>query len=172
MALRDMVKIPDKILRRKAHKVMNFDRDFQLLVEDMIQTMRAEPGVGLAAPQVNVSLQLVVVEYPENDQVQDAKHRLYVIANPEITEKSNETEIGIEGCLSVPDLVGEVERATKIIVKGVNRFGKKQKIVAHGWLARIFQHEIDHVNGVLFVDRASRIWKPEPEATGGEIIAE
>jgi peptide deformylase len=172
MAIREVVKIPESVLRRKAHKVTVFDRDFQVLVEDMIETMRAEPGVGLAAPQVNVSLQLIVVEYPEDDQVEDAKPRLYVVANPEIVDRADETEIGIEGCLSVPDLVGEVERAAKVVVKGLNRFGKKQKITAKGWLARIFQHEIDHVNGIVFVDRASRVWKPEAEAPGDEIIAE
>ena len=172
MAIREVVKIPENILRRKAHKIATFDRDFQVLVEDMIETMRAEPGVGIAAPQVNVSLQLIVVEYPEDDQVEDAKPRLYVVANPEIVESTDETEIGIEGCLSVPELVGEVERTTKVVVRGLNRFGKKQKIIANGWLARIFQHEIDHVNGILFVDRASRVWKPEAEVPGDEIIAE
>lgn len=161
MALREVVKLPDPILRRKAHKVTDYGRDFQKLVDDMVDTMRDEPGVGLAAPQVNVSLRLIVVEYPEDDSVEDAQPKLFTVANPEIVEASKETVMGMEGCLSVPNLVGEVERSTHVVVKGLNRWGKKQKIDAHDWLARIFQHEIDHLNGVLFVDRAVKLYQPE-----------
>jgi peptide deformylase len=164
--------MPDPMLRRKAHKVDQFGHDFQSLVEDMIQTMREEPGVGLAAPQINVSSQVIVVEYPLDDQVEDAKPELFVIANPEIVEKSEETEFGIEGCLSVPELLGEVERSTRIVVSGLDRQGRKQRLSASGWLARIFQHEIDHVNGILFVDRARKIWKPEPEQATEKITLE
>jgi len=172
MASRTVIKMPDPMLRRKAHKVEKFDRDFQILVEDMIQTMREEPGVGLAAPQINVSSQVIVVEYPLDDQVEDAKPELFVFANPEIIEKGEETEFGIEGCLSVPALLGEVERNTRVVVSGLDRRGRKQKLSATGWLARIFQHEIDHVNGILFVDRAKKIWKPEPEQATEKITLE
>lgn len=163
MASRTIIKMPDPMLRRKAHRVDQFGHDFQILVEDMIQTMREEPGVGLAAPQINVSSQIIVVEYPLDDRVENAKPELFVFANPEIIEKSEETEFGIEGCLSVPDLLGEVERSTRIVISGLDRKGRKQKSSVTGWLARIFQHEIDHINGILFVDRARKIWKPEAE---------
>jgi peptide deformylase len=172
MALRPVIKLPESILRRKAHKVTSFEKDFQILIDDMIETMRHEPGVGLAAPQVNVSSQLMVVEYPDNDQNEEAKPKLYVVANPELVEMSSEIEIGLEGCLSVPNLVGEVERSTRVVIKGLNRNGKKQKFIVEGWLARIFQHEVDHLNGILFIDRAIKIWKPEPQEPYEQIISE
>jgi len=172
MAVRDVKKNPDPVLRRKGKKIKSFDKEFQTLVDDMIETLRHEPGVGLAAPQVNISSQLIVVEYPLDDQVENAEPKIFVLANPEITEFSPETVVEVEGCLSVPGLLGDVERASQITVKGLNRFGQKQKIVARGWLARIFQHEIDHVNGILFIDRATRIWKPDVESTGEQIVPE
>lgn len=172
MTARPINKLPDPVLRRKGQKITSFGKDFQSLVDDMIETMRLEPGVGLAAPQINISSQLIVVEYPLDDQVENAEPKIFVVANPVITESSTETEIGIEGCLSVPGLLGDVERASSVVVKGLNRFGQNQKISAKGWLARIFQHEIDHINGILFVDRATRIWKPEPNVPGEPIISE
>ncbi len=172
MAVRPVIKMPDSMLRRKAHKITAFNKDLQILVDEMIETMRQEPGVGLAAPQVNVSSQLIVVEYPLDDQVEDSKPELFVVANPEITKTTDEIVLGVEGCLSVPDLVGEVERYTSVIINGLDRFGQKQKVKATGWLARIFQHEIDHLNGILFVDRAKKLWKPEVEDEGEKIILE
>jgi peptide deformylase len=133
------------------------------LIDDMIDTMRDAPGVGLAAPQVGVSDRLIVVEYVVDEEKEDAPKKLFVVINPEIKEISDETEMGVEGCLSVPGFQGEVERSLAVTVKGVNRHGQPMKIKAKGWLARIFQHEIDHINGVVFTDRATRIWKPEPE---------
>ncbi|PIW20923.1 MAG: peptide deformylase, partial [Anaerolineae bacterium CG17_big_fil_post_rev_8_21_14_2_50_57_27] len=88
--------------------------------------------------------------------------KLYALVNPELKITSNETEVGVEGCLSVPGLLGEVERSLAVTVKGLNRRGQPMRIKARGWKARIFQHEIDHLNGVVFTDRATRIWKPEP----------
>lgn len=163
MAIRDIITVPNEVLRRKSHKVTAFDKEMQKLVDDMVQTMREAPGVGLAAPQIAVPLRLIVVEYEEDDEKEDSPKRLYVVANPEITDVSEETELGIEGCLSIPGLVGEVERSLEIVVRGQNRHGKPVKIKARGWLARIFQHEIDHLDGVLYTDRAVRIWKPSPE---------
>ncbi|MDT8898233.1 MAG: peptide deformylase [Thermanaerothrix sp.] len=162
MAIRPIVTVPDPVLRRKAQKVRQFDTDLQQLIEDMIETMRAAPGVGLAAPQVGVSQRVIVVEYGE-DEDEDKPPRLYVVVNPEIVEVSAETEMGVEGCLSIPDLVGEVERYQRIVVKGQNRRGQPIKLKLRGWVARIFQHEIDHLDGVLFTDRAVRVWKPSPE---------
>jgi len=139
--------------------------------------MRDAPGVGLAAPQVNISERLIVVEYAEEDEEEATDppetertpkpKRLYVLINPEIARKSEESVLGVEGCLSIPNLVGEVERHAAIQVKGLNRHGKPIKVKAEGWLARIFQHEIDHLNGVLFPDRATRVWQP-PQEVGQE----
>ena len=162
MALLEIVTLPDPILRRKAHKVTDFGKDFKTLVDDMIETMRDAPGVGLAAPQVAVPLRLIVVEYGD-DEDDEAPKRLYVVANPEIIEKSEEKSLGIEGCLSVPDLIGEVERHESVTVKGLNRHGMPLKIKASGWLARIFQHEIDHVEGIVYTDLTDKIWKPTAE---------
>lgn len=163
MPLRKIVTLPDPILRRKARTVTKFDSELQSLVEDMIETLRAAPGVGLAAPQVGISDRLIVVEYPEDDEQEDASKKLYIVVNPEIKDMSTETEMGIEGCLSIPGLHGEVDRALAVTVKGLTRHGQPVRIKAKGWLARIFQHEIDHLNGVVFTDRATKVWKPAPE---------
>ena len=161
MALREVIKLPNPVLRRKAHKVTEFGGDFQTLVDEMIETMRNEPGVGLAAPQVNVSQRIIVVEYPEDDSIEDAPLKLFVVANPEFKKMSDVLVKGIEGCLSVPNLLGQVERSSEVTVTGLDRRGKKQTIKAKGWLARIFQHEVDHLNGILFVDRAIELYQPE-----------
>jgi len=168
MALRTIVTLPAAVLRRKAKPVTQFDDNLQILIDDMIETMREAPGVGLAAPQVNISERLIVVEYgeeteDEHGEVIEKPKKLFALINPEIVKFSEETELGVEGCLSIPGLVGEVERYSRIQVKGLNRHGKPVRVKAEGWLARIFQHEIDHVNGVLFTDRATQVWKPEPE---------
>ena len=163
MTLRKIVTLPDPILHRKAKTVSRFDAELQTLIGDMIETMREAPGVGLAAPQVGVSERVIVVEYTEDEEEEHARKKLYVMINPEIKETSEETETAIEGCLSVPGWQGEVERFLAVTVKGQNRQGKPMKVKAKGWLARIFQHEIDHVNGVVFTDRATKVWKPQPE---------
>jgi len=168
MALRQIVTLPEPVLRRKAHTVTKFDKSLQTLIDDMIETMRAAPGVGLAAPQVNISERLIVVEYGEEEEdesegQQEGPKKLFVMINPEILKASQETLLGVEGCLSIPNLVGEVERHATIQVKGLNRHGKPAKVKAQGWLARIFQHEIDHLNGILFPDRAKRVWQPQDE---------
>ena len=172
MALRQIVTVPEPVLRRKAKPITKFDKNLQTLIDDMIETMRDAPGVGLAAPQVNISEQLIVVEYSEDDDDDEDKgaeekpekpKKLYVMINPEITKTSEEKVLGVEGCLSIPGIQGEVERFEAIQVKGLNRFGKPQKLKVHGWMARIFQHEIDHLNGVLFTDLAERLWKFQEE---------
>jgi peptide deformylase len=163
MTLRQIVCLPDPVLRRKARPVTRFDAELQTLIDDMVETMRAAPGVGLAAPQVGDSERVIVVEYTENEEDEDAPRKLFVMVNPEIKVFSEETEEGIEGCLSVPGWQGEVKRALAVTVKGQTRRGQPMKVKAKGWLARIFQHEIDHLDGVVFTDRATKIWKPEPE---------
>ncbi len=163
MALREIVTVPNDVLRRKARKITEFDKELQKTIDDMVETMREAPGVGLAAPQVGLLDRLVVVEYEEDDEKEDSPKKLYVVVNPEIISASEETELGIEGCLSVPGLVGEVERSLEVVVRGQNRRGQPVKIKADGWLARIFQHEIDHLDGILYTDRATKVWKPAPE---------
>jgi len=170
MTLRTIATLPDPILRRKARPVAAFDKKLQSLIDDMVETMRAAPGVGLAAPQVSVLDRVIVVEYaeeppaePERTEAEPPKPRLYVLVNPEVVRASDENVLGVEGCLSIPGLIGEVERNLTVQVRGLNRRGRPVKVNAEGWLARIFQHEIDHTNGILFTDRATRIWKPEPE---------
>jgi peptide deformylase len=162
MGLRTIVTLPAPVLRRKAHKVANIDKDLQVLIDDMIETMREAPGVGLAAPQVAQSVRLIVVEYGDEED-EDVPKKLYVMINPEIVEASEEMVNGVEACLSVKGLVGDVDRHQRIVVKGLNRFGKPSKVKAEGWLARIFQHEIDHLDGVLYTDRATRVWAPNEE---------
>ena len=169
MAIREIVKIPDPVLRRKAHKITTFDKNLQTLVDDMIETMRVAPGVGLAAPQVGISERLIVVEYGD-DEDETVPKKLYAVINPEIVQSSEEKIEGIEACLSIPQLAGEVERHEKITVKGLNRYGKPVKIKAEGWLARIFQHELDHLEGVLFTDRATRVWRPKETETGTDEV--
>lgn len=162
MSVREIVLNPDPVLRRKAHKITEFDRDLQTLVNDMVDTLRDAPGVGLAAPQIGVSSRLIVVEYgEEDDEKEEAPKKLYIVINPEIVKPSEEMVEGVEGCLSVPGLCGVVDRHQSIMVKGFNRQGKPIRIKAKDWLARIFQHEIDHLDGVLYTDRASRVWQPE-----------
>jgi len=160
MTLRTIVFTPQPVLRRKARPVTRFDAGLQTLIDDMVETMRQAPGVGLAAPQVNVSERLIVVEFGDEED-EAVPPKLYVLINPEISRASTETEVGTEGCLSIPGFVGDVERAQAVTVKGKNRHGQPMTVKANGWLARIFQHEIDHLNGVLFTDRAIRVWQPE-----------
>jgi peptide deformylase len=167
MAIRTIVTLPDPVLRRKARPVTKFDKNLQTLIDDMIDTMREAPGVGLAAPQVGVPERVIVVEYAEPEEAEEGEEpqevdpKLYVLVNPEIVKASPETEVGVEGCLSIPGLVGEVERTYEVRIKGMNRRGQPMKLKAEGWLARIFQHEIDHINGVLFTDHATKVWQPE-----------
>jgi peptide deformylase len=163
MTLREIATIPNPVLRRKSHPVTTFDDELQVLIADMIETMRAAPGVGLAAPQVGVSLRVIVVEYTTDEEDETAPKKLYALVNPEIKVTDEETELGVEGCLSVPGLLGEVERPLAVTVRGLNRQGNPTRIKAQGWLARIFLHEVDHLEGVVFTDLADSIWKPEAE---------
>ena len=160
MSLREIVFVPNPVLRRKAHKVTDFGPELQTLIDDMVETMRAAPGVGLAAPQVAEPLQVITIEFSEEDE-EGAPAKLFTLVNPQITRTSSEMVVGTEGCLSVPGIVGEVERHEAITVKAQNRRGQPVTIKAKGWLARIFQHEIDHLEGVLFTDLTDQLWRPE-----------
>ena len=164
MAIREIITVPNKTLRGKARKVTSFGAELQTVIDDMVETMRVAPGVGLAAPQVNVSLRVIVVEFNESED-EETPPKLYMVVNPKIIRFSSDQDIGTEGCLSVPRIVGDVERPISVTVKGFNRRGQPLKIKASGWLARIFQHEVDHLDGVLFVDRADKVWQIEGETT-------
>lgn len=157
MAILDIKVIDDPVLRRKAKKVPKVTPELRQLLDDMVETMRDAPGVGLAAPQVGISERVIVVEYAEDDDEDEnappPKKKLYTLINPEIIWASEERVDGTEGCLSIPGWLGDVSRHEAIAIKALNRSGQKVKINAEGWLARIFQHEIDHLDGVLYIDR-------------------
>ena len=165
MSIREIVTVPQPVLRKKARNVNGFGKELQSLIDDMIETMRAAPGVGLAAPQVDVSLRVIVVEYaePVDEGETPEPAKLYAVVNPEIVRQSDQLVTGTEGCLSIPGLVGDVERPEAVTVRGLNRHGSTMRIKADGWLARIFQHEIDHLNGVLFTDLTENVWILEEE---------
>lgn len=157
MTVLQIVTLPDRVLRQKTRPVTRFGDELQRLIDDMIETMRVAPGVGLAAPQIGKSLQLAVVETlaeldEEGNEIEDTRE-LYVIANPEIVWQSPKMVEGIEGCLSIPGYVGAVERSEEVRIRALDRYGKPIKLRVSDWTARIFQHEIDHLNGVLYIDR-------------------
>jgi peptide deformylase len=167
MATREIIQLDNPVLRKKAVRVAAFDGKFQTLVDDMIETMLAAPGVGLAAPQVAVSQRLIVVRLPDDEKSReefgDQAGVLYVVANPKIIKKSKETADGVEACLSIPGYLGEVERHDMVIVTGEDRRGKPIRVKANGWLARVFQHEIDHLDGRLYIDIAKHVWETPPD---------
>lgn len=155
MAILVIVKDPDPILRKKAKPVTKINASIRKLLDDMTETMYAAPGVGLAAPQVGVSKRVIVVD------PQDGSGQLYQLINPEIVKAEGWVE-GTEGCLSIPGMVGDVWRYEKVQVVALDRTGKKVWIDAEGWLARIFQHEIDHLDGILYTDKCANL-RPVPE---------
>jgi peptide deformylase len=133
----------------------------------MVETVIDAPGVGLAAPQVAVSQRLIIVRLSDDDESReeygDQAGKLYVVANPEVVKLSKEMVEGVEACLSIPGYFGSVDRHESIILKGLDRQGKPQRIKANGWLARVFQHEIDHLDGRLYIDIAKDVWRARPE---------
>jgi peptide deformylase len=167
MAVRPIITDQEhRALRGKAKRVPRVDASLQKLIDDMVETVRAAPGVGLAAPQVGVPLRVVVVDYED---------RLYVVLNPEVVKMGQETVTDEEGCLSAPHWQGPVARASSLTVKGRDRDWKEVRIKAEGWLARIFQHELDHLEGILFLDKVedrAQIRWVEPEADGEEVEGE
>lgn len=150
MPKKEIVIYPDKVLKSRSDPVENIDLGVVNLAEDMIRTMYEAPGVGLAAPQVGEPKRIIVVDQTAGKE----DGNLIVVVNPEIIEKEG-TQVDSEMCLSVPDTSIDVARAERILVKGVDLKGNELKIEAEGFLARIFQHEIDHINGVVILDYAS-----------------
>jgi peptide deformylase len=168
MTVRTIENLDNPVLRAKARPVTRLDGRLQQLVDDMIETMRAASGVGLAGPQVNESLRVAVVEtmpeYDDEGSEIEGSRELYVLVNPEIVWESHEVADAVEGCLSIPGWVGEVSRHNAIRVRALDRHGKKVRYRFKDWTARIVQHEIDHLNGVLYIDRLTapdRIWREE-----------
>ncbi|MDQ0337556.1 peptide deformylase [Caldalkalibacillus uzonensis] len=150
MAVRAIVKYPDPVLREKAALVKRIDERLHRLLDDMAETMYDAEGVGLAAPQVGISKRIFVVDVGD-------EHGLLEFINPEIIVKEGE-QLGPEGCLSIPGVNGEVRRAHKVKVRALNRNGESFELEAEGLLARAIQHELDHLNGVLFIDIAEKIY--------------
>ena len=168
MTLRTIIQPDNPVLRRKARRVVSFDRRFQRLVDDMLKTMQEASGIGLAAPQVGVSQRVFVVRLPDDSE--EAREEFganagaqHVIVNPKLVRVSRELEEGVEGCLSIPGYLGTVERPDAVTLKGQDRNGVALRIRAEGWLARVFQHELDHLNGILYIDLATEVWRPEDE---------
>lgn len=168
MSALTIVTIPDKGLRDKNRPVTKFDVGLQKLIDDMIETLEKADGAGLAAPQIGQQLQLAIIwtlpDVDDEGNEIEGTRELFVIANPEIYWSSRETVKGIEGCLSIPGYVGEVERAESIRVRGLDRYGRKFRRRFDDWTARIFQHEIDHLNGELYIDKLTgpeNVWTEE-----------
>ena len=151
MALRNIRRQGDPVLRKKAVPVTRFNEQLHRLLDDMVETMIKAQGAGLAAPQIGISKKIIVLR--DEDKILE-------IINPEITESEGES-IDIEGCLSFPGLYGEVPRSARVAVSGQDRGGREIRVSGEGFLARVLQHEIDHLHGILFVDRAVRFYTPE-----------
>ncbi len=169
MAIHKIITTENPILRQKAKKVHRFDPSIAKLIDDMFETMHAAHGVGLAAPQIATSLRVFVAEFEE--------HKIAMV-NPEIIKAEGE-ELGSEGCLSIPGYVGDnIRRATSVVVKGQDARGKAIRVRAEGWFARILQHETDHLDGILFLDRLDRpedlreVTEGELEEAGAEAVIE
>ena len=154
MAIRLIVKDPDPILREISKPVPQITANIHKLLDNMADTMYDARGVGLAAPQIGVLKRVIIVDIGEEDD------QLYEVINPEIVKSSGE-QLGPEGCLSIPGLNGDVKRFESITVRGLDRNGHDITIKAEGFLARAFQHEIDHLNGILFTDIADTIYERE-----------
>lgn len=155
MAILEIVKDPAPVLRKVAKPVTKVNASIRKLLDDMAETMYDAPGVGLAAPQVGVSKRVIVID-PHDEET-----GLIQLVNPEIVAKEGWVQ-GTEGCLSIPGYVGDVYRYEKIKVVALDRMGRKVYMDAEGWLARIFQHEIDHLDGVLYTDKCSNLREVPP----------
>ncbi len=164
MAVLPIRTVPDPVLREKSRRIRTVDRSIQKLITDMFETRDDAPGVGLSASQVGLPLRLIVIALPEQEEI--------CLINPEVVKRKGERLVD-EGCLSVPGYMGQIKRSETITVKGRNRQGKEVRIRADELLAQALEHEIDHINGVLYLDRLETMDdlrkiepKPEEEETG------
>jgi len=158
MAIRELCHLPnDLVLKQKAKKVSTIDGSIQQLIDDMVETMQQADGVGLAAPQVGVPLRVIVLRMPGEEPI--------AIINPEVVKRAGEREV-TEACLSIPGYAGEIKRSVSVTVKGRNRQGKAIRIKANGRMAQTLEHELDHLNGILYIDHVEsrdKLYKVEAE---------
>lgn len=166
MAVLPIRTVPDPVLRQKAKRIRTVDKTIHKLIEDMIETMHDAPGVGLAAPQVGVPIRLVVIGMPEKEEI--------CLINPEVVKRKGERIVD-EGCLSVPGYVGKLKRSEAVTVKARDRHGKEVRIKADDLLAQALEHEIDHINGIIYLDRLESmddLHKVEPKENEVEEVPE
>jgi peptide deformylase len=166
VAVLPVKRFPDPVLRRKALKVNTIDASIQRLIDDMVETMYDAGGVGLAAPQVGISLRVIVLGIPDEEP--------FAIINPQIVKKEGERVV-TEGCLSIPGYRGELKRAEQVKVRGLDRNGKELRMKAEGLLAQALEHEIDHLDGVLYIDlleSPDKLVKVQPEEETSEVAPE
>ncbi len=152
MAVLDICKYPDPVLLKKAAPIQKIDGPLKRLIQDMIETMYTAPGIGLAANQVGKLVRLIVFDVTPKDQDRNPA----VLINPEIVEAEGEQTLE-EGCLSVPDYYSDVKRSAKVLVRGLDAEGKPMEVCGEGILATVLQHEIDHLDGILFIERISAL---------------
>ncbi|QKK31692.1 peptide deformylase [Rhizobium indicum] len=153
MTIKPLIILPDPVLRQLSKPIERVDSDLQRLADDMLETMYDAPGIGLAAIQIGVPRRVLVIDIAREGEEKQPQ----VFINPEIVKSSDERSVYEEGCLSIPDYYAEVERPAVVSVKYLDRNGKEQTVEADGLLATCLQHEIDHLNGVLFIDYISRL---------------
>ena len=158
MAVLPILKVGNPILKNQSTPIQKIDKNIRKLIQDMFDTMTEAEGVGLAAPQVGENVRLIVLNMGDGP---------FEIINPVIIDEVGE-QVGVEGCLSVPGFYGDVTRFLQVTVGGINSKGKKVKVTGEGLLARALQHEIDHLDGVLYLDRAEALYKQEPESAGDD----
>ena len=160
MAILKVSRMGHPVLRQRAREILTDqvqDPDMQRLAEDMVETMIDYEGIGLAAPQVFQPLHVIVVGLPDADPADEEAIPLTVLFNPEFTSMSEETVDGWEGCLSIPEIRGVVPRAAAVEIRGLDGDGRPLVFTAHGFFARVLQHEVDHLDGVLFLDRMENL---------------
>jgi peptide deformylase len=170
MAIKDILYVSDPRLREKAKHVKQFGPALKTLAQDMIETLHAAHGLGLAAPQLGLLQRVFVAELPE-DENDPQSGKPFVVINPEVVKAASKEVEGEEGCLSIPTWYGMVWRPEWVVVKAQDVNGKPVRIKAEGLLARVFLHETDHLNGVLFVDRVEspdKLWQVKPEEVKAE----
>ena len=155
MSIKKILTLPDPTLRKESFPVKKVDNEIRKLMDDMLETMYAAPGIGLAAVQIGILKRVIVMDMSKKDE----KKEPYFIVNPKIISKSKELASYEEGCLSIPNQFAEIERAKKCSIQFIDYHGKEQQLEADGILATCIQHEIDHLNGVLFIDYLSKLKK-------------
>ena len=159
MSIRPIIQLPDKRLRLVSEPVATIDAEVKKLVADMFETMYEAPGVGLAAVQVGVPKRIVTIDATRGEE----EKQPFVLINPEILWASDEKSVLEEGCLSIPEYIDEVERSAKVKARFLDLEGRTIEVEAEGLFARVMQHEIDHINGVLFIDHLSKLKRDRVE---------